>query len=146
MARVVSKAGESPLELLDRLRSHIEEAQKTIADLHLKDERIRSLEFECRRRQRTIDRLRSENSRLVDRDENGTKLAVDREHDEERDNAMAELGTVLGMELDDILTENNLACNVCYGITANKTKCNHTLCISCMRKLDKCPICRLIIR
>ncbi len=38
---------------------------------------------------------------------------------------------------------NNICeCCVCLEETNFKTSCNHDICINCLKKVDKCPICR----
>jgi hypothetical protein len=34
------------------------------------------------------------------------------------------------------------ACCVCAELTATKTACNHSVCIPCLLRLEKCPLCR----
>jgi hypothetical protein len=35
-------------------------------------------------------------------------------------------------------------CSVCLSATQSKTICNHDLCLACLPKCKKCPICRFI--
>lgn len=49
-------------------------------------------------------------------------------------------------DIDDMLREHDLLCPVCLEPTTTKIlECNHSLCMDCMSKVHKCPICRTSI-
>jgi len=37
---------------------------------------------------------------------------------------------------------NTNECCICFEETNFKTSCNHDLCVGCLKKVDRCPICR----
>lgn len=39
-------------------------------------------------------------------------------------------------------TDDNDECCVCFDNTKFKTTCNHTICINCFHRTNKCPLCR----
>jgi len=39
-------------------------------------------------------------------------------------------------------TDDNDECCVCFDNTKFKTMCNHTICINCFHRTNKCPLCR----
>ena len=38
--------------------------------------------------------------------------------------------------------ENSTECVICYEHTMNKTICSHIICKNCMKRLEKCAVCR----
>jgi len=47
---------------------------------------------------------------------------------------------------DDMFTKNDMYCPICYNYCCtNFTTCNHMICMCCMSKLKKCPICRAVL-
>lgn len=47
-------------------------------------------------------------------------------------------------DMETLIQEHDLMCCVCMELTICKTRCNHTVCEDCLRKIEnnKCPICR----
>jgi len=45
-----------------------------------------------------------------------------------------------------MFTKNDMYCPICYNYCCtNFTTCNHMICMCCMSKLKKCPICRAVL-
>lgn len=51
------------------------------------------------------------------------------------------------IDMETLIQEHDLMCCVCMELTICKTRCNHTVCDDCLRKLtiNECPICRRIL-
>ncbi len=45
--------------------------------------------------------------------------------------------------IEEIKTLNKSECSICYELTNNKTNCNHDVCLICLKKINKCPLCRI---
>ncbi len=44
--------------------------------------------------------------------------------------------------IKEMNNKNKIECSVCFDLTNNKTDCDHDVCKNCIKKINKCPICR----